>query len=118
MVRKSVTQPWPAPAREVGVCFSRPDGLPGAGRAILKGGEILGWGVAMVTVLVWPGHEGGQNELTCYMSVVSPVVSWKILGQAHCSLLLSLLLPGSRQEEEGSHAAVRRRALHLLGASC
>lgn len=28
-----------------------------------------------------------QREVTCSMSVISLVVSWKMLGQAHCSLL-------------------------------
>lgn len=54
-----------------------------------------------------------QREVTCSMSTVGPIVSWKILGQAHYSLLPSLLLSGSR--EEGNCAAMRRRALPLWG---
>lgn len=54
-----------------------------------------------------------QREVTCSMSIVGPIVSWKMLGQAHYSLLPSLLLSGSR--EEGSCAAMRRRSLPLWG---
>lgn len=57
-----------------------------------------------------------QREVTCSMSGISLVVSWKLLGQAHCSLLLFLLLSGSRESE--SLAAVRRRALPLWGVRC
>lgn len=71
------------------------------------------------TVVKWSLSQLGQarreaqREVTCSMSIIGPIVSWKMLGQAHYSLLPSLLLSGSR--EEGSCAARRRRSLHLWG---
>lgn len=37
-----MTQPELAPARKVGVCFRRQEGLPGGGKTVLEGGKELG----------------------------------------------------------------------------